>query len=435
VSGPAALGTAALAWALASLPLAGLALATARSFSRAAVRYRFLTAAFALNLAVGPLVWLAAGIRPPAHAAPAAAGLPEPLVVPLAGAAALIAIVLLLELGLDIVRLRRIKQRAVRVGTSAVRGAPIGVSSRVASPTAIGYFHPAIVVPDGFRGRVDDAEWRAVLRHECAHLRRYDDWAKALQSGLQRAAWWLPGLWVVGRALDLERELASDDEAAAAAGPRRYAACLLRLATGRAPDSAAPALWGRRSHAAIRIERLLRPAVTVSARLRAVGLALSAGLTLAIVAAAVLAVPPARSEPPLQAAWTGPPPERAAGRPTATHLLARLAVATPRCPRATPRLAAHLVRRGGPPARRRPPVPARTLAAAPVRTARPAPTQLAYAPPRPRNTSLRAAPGAPTNAPAAASATSAPADTDTGSVTGASELRAGLRWIQLPPLP
>jgi Zn-dependent protease with chaperone function len=435
VSAPAALGSAALAWALASLPLAGLALATARSFSRAAVRYRFLIAAFGLNLAVGPLVWLAAGIRPPAQGTASAAGLPESVVVLFAGAAVLIALVLLVELGLDIVRLRRIKQRAVQVGASAVRGAPIGVSTRVVSPTAIGYFHPAIVVPDGFRARVDEAEWRAVLRHECAHLRRYDDWAKALQSVLLRAGWWLPGLWVVGRALDLERELASDDEAAAAAGPRRYAACLLRLASARAPESVAPALWGHRSHAAIRIERLLRPATAVSARLRVAGLALSAGLTLAIVAAAALAVPPARSLPPVLASWSGPPPERAAARPRAAHLVARLALATPRCrPRPTARLAAHVVRHGRPLARLGLPVHARTLAAAPVRTPR-APAQIAYAAPR-RSGALRAPPGAPTNAPPAATTPSASGvDADNGSASGASELRAGLRWIQLPPLP
>ncbi|MGD0052100.1 MAG: M56 family metallopeptidase [Vulcanimicrobiaceae bacterium] len=428
MSGPVALGTATLAWALASLPLAGLALLTARSFGRAAVRYRFLTAAFALNLAVGPLVWLAASVRPPAHGGASAAGVPEPLVAPLAGAAALIAFVLLLELGLDIVRLRRIKQRAVPIGASAVRGAPIGVSRRVISPTAIGYFHPAIVVPDGFRDRVDAAEWRAVLHHECAHLRRYDDWAKALQSVLQRAAWWLPGLWVVGRALDLERELASDDEAAAAAGPRRYAACLLRLASSRAADSAAPALWGHRSQAAIRIERLLRPAAAVSARLRVLGLALSAGLALAIVGAAVLAVPPARTLPgPVLVADAGPPPARLAGPPRAAHLALR----TPPCPRAhvARRPAAHpalVVRRSA--------ASVRSLAATAVRVSR-VPAQVAYAPPRPRGAAARATGGGPTNGPAPATgSTAAGVDADTGSVSGAGEARTGLHWIQLPPL-
>ena len=94
----------------------------------------------------------------------------------------------------DVVRLRRIKRRAQPLGLLAVRGALLGSSPKVATPTAIGYLHPAIVIPDGFGSRVDGTEWAAVVAHECAHLSRGDDWAKALQSAVLRAGWWLPGL-------------------------------------------------------------------------------------------------------------------------------------------------------------------------------------------------------------------------------------------------
>ena len=74
-----------------------------------------------------------------------------------------------------------------------------------------------------------------------------------------RLGWWLPGLWILARALDVEREVASDERAVRAAGVRRYAACLLRLATSAAPAALSPAFRGRRAQVAIRVERLLRP--------------------------------------------------------------------------------------------------------------------------------------------------------------------------------
>ncbi|HEV2740087.1 MAG TPA: M56 family metallopeptidase [Candidatus Elarobacter sp.] len=197
---------------------------------------------------------------------------------------------MLLGLACDVVRLRRVKRSAVPLGSVPVRGARIGLSRTVTSPTAIGYLHPAVVLPEGFRARVDDREWDAVVAHECAHLARGDDWAKAVQSAMLRAGWWMPGLWVLSRALDLERELASDERAACETGPRRYAACLLRLATDRA-DAVAPALWARRSHVAIRVERLVRPTAQRGPAVRAAALGAFTAAAFGIVAGAVLAVP------------------------------------------------------------------------------------------------------------------------------------------------
>ena len=283
---------------VASIPLSYGALYAARPFPRAASRYRILGAAFLLIAAVGPLTVVAAAFR----AAPSAASVGsgertiESVVVLAAPAAvalcALVASWLLLRLAVDVVRLRRVKQQAELLGTVAVRRARVGTSETVVTPTAIGYLHPAVLVPEGFRTRVDAAEWEAVLAHECAHLARLDDWAKAMQSAILRAEWWVPGLWILSRGIDLERELASDERAALATGPRRYAACLLRLATGRFDDDAvAPALWGRRSHVAIRVERLLRPVAGGRPLLRAAALGAFTAAGFAVVAGAVVAVP------------------------------------------------------------------------------------------------------------------------------------------------
>ena len=281
----------------------------ARPFARAADRYRVVAAGFLAAASVWPLALAAAALRAAPDAAPgvaagaAAAGILKLLALPALASAAIVAGSLLLDLACDVIRLRRVKRNAVSFGSVPVRGARIGLSATVTTPTAIGYLHPAVVLPAGFRARVDEREWDAVVAHECAHLARGDDWAKAVQSVILRAGWWMPGLWVLSRALDLERELASDEHAATETGPRRYAACLLRLATDRA-DAVAPGLWGRRSHVAIRVERLVRPVAQGAPVLRVASLGAFTAAGFGVVAAAMLVVPGAGP----RAAGAGPHP-------------------------------------------------------------------------------------------------------------------------------
>ncbi|BDE05355.1 hypothetical protein WPS_06310 [Vulcanimicrobium alpinum] len=372
------------------MAIAAGALACARVFGRAAVRYRILASAFVAAAAAGPAALAGAALRPasspaaPAIAAVAGRSVIEAAAFPLLASGGALAAALLFELFLDVRRLRAIKRAARLVGAVPVRRARVGTSSTVVTPTAIGYLHPAIVVPADFRERVDAGEWEAVLAHECAHLVRGDDWAKALQSAALRAAWWLPGLWMLSRGLDLERELASDERAAAATGSRRYAACLLRLATGRCTDAVAPGLWGRRSHVAIRVERLLRPAGAGSPLLRAAALGAFTATALGVLAAAVSVVPGIARHVPraahrvhlaavpeprrVRVPHPKPPAHRAAAqRPVAasapSSLAARrVALAAPAAPPAAAAIRAPLpvVRVG--PHRRRPAAPARARA-------------------------------------------------------------------------
>ncbi|GAC1539575.1 MAG: hypothetical protein NVS3B10_04290 [Polyangiales bacterium] len=438
-------------------------------------------------------------LRPVAVHGPAGGGFAAPLdafALPVFALAAAIASALLVELVFDVVRLRRIKRAALPLGAVAVRGAQIGTSRTVATPTAIGYLHPAVVVPAGFRARVDAGEWDAVIAHECAHLARRDDWAKALQSAALRACWWLPGLWLLGRALDLERELASDEHAAWATGPRRYAACLLRLATNRGGDELAPALWGRRSHVAIRVERLLRPVGPAAPVVRATALGAFTAAALAVLALAVMAVPSTIRPYGMIAAKPlglgvaahrrhgGPAPRaaaanapvravrRAAERPSSAvvrpaAVVAEAIGAQPAVHRAAPSASASLeVRAPGvrirpraavvaaaPPATARVPLTGRAAPelrrAPPIRATAPAsPTALAYSAPRVRCATcfgpLRSPDGsyAPAAGATAASATPAfsggtpPIATITtvpsDDPSGPTELRPGMLWVRMP---
>jgi beta-lactamase regulating signal transducer with metallopeptidase domain len=274
------------------LIIAAGALAAATSFARASSRYPVLAAGFALTAVSGPVALGIAAVRPAAGAVmPLGAALAHAISVPLLLIIGALGSALLANLLIDLTRLASVKRFARTIGSVRVRGARIAVSPDMYSPAAVGFRHPAILLPDDFRGRVDDTEWNAVIAHESAHLARGDDWAKAVQSVVLCAGWWLPGLWILGRALDLEREVASDECAAATAGPRRYAACLVRLASDAAPGLPAPAFRGVRSQLGMRVERLLGPATIISPLERTARVGLATAATLAVLASACAAVP------------------------------------------------------------------------------------------------------------------------------------------------
>lgn len=334
------------------------------------MRYRLLAVAFGLVVSLAPLALLAAALRRSEVGGLVAGSLVRgslSFAWPIAVAAATVAALLLTALALDVARVLQVKRRAVRVGAVPVRSAALGESAAVLSPTAIGYLHPAVIVPAEFRSRVDGGEWAAVLAHESAHLARRDDWAKAVQSTFLRVGWWLPGLWVLAGALDLERELASDERAAEATGARRYAACLLRLATDRCGD-VAPAFWGRRRHVAIRVERLLRPLPGVGRLARAAALGAFTATALAVVIAALIAVPAIVPVP-------APSPPH---RPTASRLAIH-----PLAPRSSARRAPHMTAHA-----RQPVLPATVPRPLALLSIAPVPPRTAIRPRRPHRRSV-----------------------------------------------
>ncbi len=218
-------------------------------------------AVFLTIVVFSPLALVSAVLRPMPSAigtglAPATTLGSAPVIL---AALAFIAVALLGALICDLCMLLKIKARSriARRSVRQARRAKVACSSDVRTPTAIGYFHPRIVVPLDLAERISDDEWSAIVAHENAHLVRYDDWAKAIQSALVRLMWFSPALWWLGGRLDLERELASDESATTDRDPRAYAACLVRLAADVRPLPA-PAAWTARSQVAIRVEQLVR---------------------------------------------------------------------------------------------------------------------------------------------------------------------------------
>jgi beta-lactamase regulating signal transducer with metallopeptidase domain len=98
-------------------------------------------------------------------------------------------------------------------------------------PTAIGFLKPAVFVPSWALRELAPAELNAVVLHELAHLRRWDDWTNLAQKVLRALFFFHPAVWWVENRLSLEREMACDDMVLAqTANPRAYAECLVSLA-------------------------------------------------------------------------------------------------------------------------------------------------------------------------------------------------------------
>jgi beta-lactamase regulating signal transducer with metallopeptidase domain len=132
-------------------------------------------------------------------------------------------------------------------------------ASRV--PTAIGFLKPAVVLPSWALRELSAAELNAVVLHELAHLRRWDDWTNLAQKVLRALFFFHPAVWWVESRLSLEREMACDDMVLAqTANPRAYAECLVSLAEKnllRRGVALAQAAVGRMRQTSLRVQQIL----------------------------------------------------------------------------------------------------------------------------------------------------------------------------------
>lgn len=135
------------------------------------------------------------------------------------------------------------------------------ISSRVANAVALGVIRPTIVLPDDLAAKGPSPELRAVLRHECAHLRRRDLWLLAFGRCLLPILFAHPLLWWLRRAIRVDQEFLAD---AIAAGDDRhdYARTLVQLVRNSmrpspAAVSAAIGIWEGPSQLSRRITMLV----------------------------------------------------------------------------------------------------------------------------------------------------------------------------------
>jgi beta-lactamase regulating signal transducer with metallopeptidase domain len=137
----------------------------------------------------------------------------------------------------------------------------LGVAESVTMPLTTGWLKPLIILPTGLTTQLSAAECESILAHELAHIRRHDYLINLGQRLIQACLFFHPAVWLIGRQIAIERELACDDWAVKVTGePRLYAGCLARLAEllpGRRPLAAATGIIFGRKIVSRRIEMIL----------------------------------------------------------------------------------------------------------------------------------------------------------------------------------
>jgi beta-lactamase regulating signal transducer with metallopeptidase domain len=134
-------------------------------------------------------------------------------------------------------------------------------SSEVRVPLAIGFLHPAIILPSWTLKGLSAQELNSVVVHEIAHIRRWDDWTNLAQKVVAALFFFHPAVWWIENRLELEREMACDDVVLSEdSNPREYANCLVSLAEksfSRRQIGLAQAAVMRMRHIAQRITQIL----------------------------------------------------------------------------------------------------------------------------------------------------------------------------------
>ena len=119
-------------------------------------------------------------------------------------------------------QIRKVKRAALSAGSEltglfARLKADLAVRRKVdlklcpvqASPVALGFFHPVILLPEEYAS--NPVETEHILRHELAHVCRRDDWGNLAQNFIQAGLFFHPAVWWISKRLALEREIACDD--------------------------------------------------------------------------------------------------------------------------------------------------------------------------------------------------------------------------------
>lgn len=219
----------------------------------------------------------------------------------------LVALLLLARQGAGLYQMQRIIARArpvtrphwlalfndVRRQIGCQRNIDMVITSEIEIPAVFGLLRPVVVLPEQARVWLPD-RLEAVLQHETVHIVRFD-WPLRIAARVARSFYWFnPLAWWAARRLDLEQEMACDEEVLALGSRASSYAChLLGIARTAVPSPAvasAGLAMARRSHLEERIMRILS-----RSKHRKVGLAviLPAVLLTAALVPALASVQPA----------------------------------------------------------------------------------------------------------------------------------------------
>jgi endo-1,4-beta-xylanase len=105
-------------------------------------------------------------------------------------------------------------------------------SPNATSPAVCGLFRPVVLLPQWLNSNLDAGQFKIVLMHELAHIRRRDLWVNLLQTLLQIAYFYNPFIWLANWMIRRIREQAVDEAVQVALGEKssQYPEALLKIA-------------------------------------------------------------------------------------------------------------------------------------------------------------------------------------------------------------
>ncbi len=141
-----------------------------------------------------------------------------------------------IRLALSAIRARNLRRRsaplpeALRARLPSTAPARLAISADIGSPVTIGFRQPTILIPAALVDRISDRDMEHIVLHEMAHVLRADAWTNLAQRLVEAVMFFHPAVWLIGRRLDLEREIACDDWTVfRTERHKNYAECLTRL--------------------------------------------------------------------------------------------------------------------------------------------------------------------------------------------------------------
>ncbi len=162
------------------------------------------------------------------------------------------------------------------------------------APMAVGFWRPAVLLPERVLAEAPAEQLQQVLRHELAHVGRGDDWANLAQQAVVAVLFFHPAVWWLSRRLTVEREIACDDHVLAATRtPRDYALFLTEFASRMRSREvvAAPAAWHHKHQLTERIAMILDPKRNSSPRLGRASVGILSTVTALVAGLALVAGP------------------------------------------------------------------------------------------------------------------------------------------------
>ncbi len=124
------------------------------------------------------------------------------------------------------------------------------ISDRVNVPSVIGTLWPCILIPPAMLTGIPLDQWRVILAHELAHIRRYDVLVNLIQMLIESLLFFNPAVWWLNRQIRAEREACCDAMAVEVCGqPLSVARTLVEFAASLRQDACWPSATNDRDRA------------------------------------------------------------------------------------------------------------------------------------------------------------------------------------------